>query len=390
MIRIAFTLIGGQNWTGGYNYLLNLLRALAAHQRHAIAPVLFVPASADARQEAFAALPGVEVVESRLLDDARRKPLLLQALLWGRASGLADLFAAQRIDLVFEAAQFFGWRLPQPAIAWIPDFQHKVLPHFFTTAAWWKREIGFRAQILGGRTIMLSSEDARHACERHYPITKGRTHVVHFAVPSGATLDYAEARAVADGYGLPSDFIFLPNQFWRHKNHGLVLDALAILRDRGVDIVVAASGKQHDPRAPDYVPALKRTIGERGLEQSFRLLGLIPYAHLGALLRCCQAMLNPSLFEGWSTTVEEARSLAVPMVLSDLDVHREQMGAAARYFRRESAQSLADALQALPRFDRAQREADVAAARNDSEVRLRDFAADFARLAGNAMGRAPA
>jgi glycosyltransferase involved in cell wall biosynthesis len=56
------------------------------------------------------------------------------------------------------------------------------------------------------------------------------------------------------------------------------------------------------------------------------------------------AVVNPSLFEGWSTTVEEARALGVPMVLSDLPVHKEQAEGIAHFFDRTSAASLANAL----------------------------------------------
>jgi len=42
--------------------------------------------------------------------------------------------------------------------------------------------------------------------------------------------------------------------------------------------------------------------------------------------------------------VEEARALQVPMVLSDLPVHKEQVDGNARFFDRISAPSLADAL----------------------------------------------
>jgi glycosyltransferase involved in cell wall biosynthesis len=382
--------IDGKNWTGGYNYLLNLLKALAIHQKDAITPVLFVPAEDEANFKAFAALPGVDVVSSELFNASRRRTQLLQAILLGRAPALARLFAQRRIDVIFESAQFFGWRLGFPAIAWIPDFQHKALPHLFSRAAWWKREIGFRAQILGGRAILLSSDDARHDCERHYPQTCGRARVVRFAVPTCAVPDFPTARAIADGYGLPPNFIFMPNQFWRHKNHMLTLDALSVLRDRGIKIVVAASGKQHDPRAPGYFHVFERRLKDRGLEASLRLLGLIPYEHIHALMRCCQAMLNPSLFEGWSTTVEEARALATPMLLSDLEVHREQMGVDARYFRRDSAEALADLLQTVPSFDGSARELALDAARRDAEDRVRGFAADFTRLALDAAGARPA
>jgi len=161
---------------------------------------------------------------------------------------------------------------------------------------------------------------------------------------------------------------------------------LSILRESGVDIVVAASGKQYDPRAPEYFPEFERKLKARGLESSFRLMGLIPYAHLSALMRCCQVMLNPSLFEGWSTTVEEARALATPMLLSDLDVHREQMGSEARYFIRDSAAALTDMLRTTQPFNGPERELTLQPAQLSSNDRVRNFAIDFAQLVRDAVG----
>lgn len=383
-MRVAFTLIGGKDWTGGYNYLLNLLTVLGQYQKECLAPVLFVGEACNADDvSSFAAIPGLELVRTPLLDASRRVVSLMQAMLWGRDVALQRLFRTHRIDVVFESAQFFGWRMGTPAIAWIPDFQHKKLPHLFSRSAWWKREVGFRAQVLGGRTIMLSSDDARHACEHYYPSTRGRTQTVRFAVPPGPGIPHAEARAIADSYGLPGQFFFMPNQFWRHKNHGLVLDALTILRQRGRQVVVAASGKQADPRAPGYFPVFRERLEQDGLQGMFRLLGMIPYSHLASLMRASTALLNPSLFEGWSTTVEEARSMGTPMLLSDLDVHREQMGEDACYFDRHSPQSLADALDGFVPLDESQRALRAEAAREAALQRVERFSRDFADLAGH-------
>ena len=41
-MRVAFTLIGGGKGTGGYNYLLNLLRVLCLHEASRVAPVLLL------------------------------------------------------------------------------------------------------------------------------------------------------------------------------------------------------------------------------------------------------------------------------------------------------------------------------------------------------------
>lgn len=387
MTRVAFTLIGGKTWTGGFNYLRNLLQVLAQHESQRLTPVLFVGASmAGTDIEALAAIPGVEFVRTPLLDAARRGRSLLQAVAWGRDVAVAELFRQHRVDAVFENAQFFGWRLGLPAIAWIPDFQHRELPQMFTWQGRWKREIGFIAQVVGRRFIMLSSEDARVACERYYPSTLGRTRTVHFAVPPGTAMDQDTSRRIADDYALPEHFFFMPNQFWKHKNHAIVVEALAVLRERGERVVVAASGMQSDPRDPEHFPRLQALVERLGVQDEMRFLGLIPYPHLAALMQSCTALLNPSLFEGWSTTVEEARSMGTPMLLSDLAVHREQMGEAASYFDRYSAQALAEALRAFPILSEPQRMAAASQARHQAEVRVRRFGTEFADLVDTIVG----
>jgi glycosyltransferase involved in cell wall biosynthesis len=98
-------------------------------------------------------------------------------------------------------------------------------------------------------------------------------------------------------------------------------------------------------------------------------------------MRASMALLNPSLFEGWSTPVEEARSLGVPLVLSDLDVHREQAGDRAVYFDRHSAPSLADGLQQVQPLSDEDKAARLAVARGEVQVRVRHYAAEFAEFA---------
>lgn len=345
MTRIAFTLIGGKSWTGGYNYLLNLLKVVTQRRPGALQPTLFFGTDVDPDDaRPFQAIGGVEIVTSPCMNTARRSASLLKSLVLGADPATRRLFREHRIDVVFENAQFHGARLGIPAIAWIPDFQHRELSHLFSRTAWWKRELGFRAQIAAGRAIMLSSGDARDACERHYPATFERTHLVRFAVPSAGRPDAATVRAVRESHGLPDCYFYLPNQFWQHKNHLLVIEALALLKQAGHSIVVAASGKQLDPYRPDHFKHVLARLTSAGVADQFRLLGLIPYEHVAPLMVGSVAVLNPSLFEGWSTTVEEARALQVPLVLSDLGVHKEQATGLARFFDRTSAPSLAEVL----------------------------------------------
>lgn len=380
MIRVAFTLIGGKNWTGGYNYLLNLVRALSEHASGRLQPVLFFGTDIDEQDAApFDTITGTVVIRSAVFDGARKGKRLRQALLTGCDQAAATAFATQGIDVVFEPAQFYGWRFPLPAVAWIPDFQHRYLRHLFDFKAYWKREIGFRAQILSGRHVMLSSDDAKQDCEQFYPNTRGRTHVVRFAVPPATAIDAVAAHAVANGYGLPETFFFLPNQFWKHKNHECVIAALQLLKGRGREVVVAVSGKQADPRDPEHFPRLQRLIESGGLAQNFRLLGLIPHAHVPALMRSCAALINPSTFEGWSTTVEEAKAMGTPMILSSLRVHREQ-SEDALFFDATSPGQLAGILESFSPVGTEERLSMNVSAAQRASVSMKIFADEFVGL----------
>lgn len=372
-LRIAFTIIPRLIWAGGYNYQSNLFAALNRYHQGEIAPVVFAGEQDDAADlAALARIPGVEIAQSGAFD--QRRVGLASALSLGLDYAAVAEFRKRKVDVVFESARFFGWRLPYPTVAWFPDFQHRRLPQLFSPAARWQREFGFRVQIASGRSIMLSSESALRDCQKLYPRATHRTSVVRFATQPSPDLLTANPSDVIEHYGLPSKYLFLPSQFWRHKNHQVVIDALAILAKRGDDVVVAASGSKHDAREPGYFDTIMHQVARGGLEKNFRYLGMVPLPHVYALLRTAAALINPSRFEGWSTTVEEAKSFGVPMILSNIDVHREQTEGEASYFSINDPSSLADLLA------KASQKPEPASARNllpDVSARVAAFATDF-------------
>ena len=71
------------------------------------------------------------------------------------------------------------------------------------------------------------------------------------------------------------------------------------------------------------------------------ILGKSPYQDVQALTIESKALINPSLFEGWSTIVEEAKSLGKRIILSDINVHKEQNPDGGIYFPVHDAEKLA-------------------------------------------------
>lgn len=384
-IRVAFTIIGGKAWLGGYNYALNLVATLVEKAGDRIEPVVFAGNDLDADDLApFQRILGVEPLRDPVFDYRPNQRQILLRLVGGTDPRVERLFRQQRIDVAFESAVFYGWRFPFPCIAWIPDFQHRDMPQMFSRGAFWRREIGLRLQMLSERTIMLSSETARRDLERFYG---GEAFVVPFAVRLPARPGEEELQKLLVKYSLPSKFFYLPNQFWKHKNHALAIEALAVMRRRGVDVVIACSGNVRDPRHPGLFESLMSHAENLGVKDLFRYLGVIPYADVAGLLRQAIAVVNPSLLEGWSTTVEEAKAIGAELVLSDISVHREQ-AVHASFFDPRSPEGMAQALLEVANkglggvsVDREQRAA------NEYLARQQEFADAFVRVAEHASRR---
>lgn len=387
-VTVAFTLIGGKGWTGGYNYLLNLLRTLDAEAADQVRTVLFVGADVPDDQLApFLEIAHCKCIRTAALSTERRSRTAMEALLAGRSRAISELLSVHGVDVLFEASVYFGWRLLQPALAWIPDLQHKELPHLFPRRELWKREIGYRLQMATGRTIMLSSDDSLRRFSGHYPKYGKSAHVVRFAVTPPEVCSDQDMRDATTRHGLPDHFFFMPNQYWKHKNHSLVIEALALMKSRGSNITVFASGSHIDPRTPRHIDDLRAAVRDADLADQFLMPGLIPRRDLTALMHACAAVINPSLFEGWSTTVEEARAIGASMLLSDIPVHREQAGTDATYFDPRSASSLAEALMAFRPLSQEQKATRRRLAREHAIRRVRTFADDFTRLAKQLSGR---
>ena len=98
-----------------------------------------------------------------------------------------------------------------------------------------------------------------------------------------------------------------------------------------------------DYRNKNYIHEIKSFIKANSLNDNIKLLGLIDYKDVFGLIEMSTAVINPSLFEGWSSTVEECKSLGKNMILSNLSVHKEQYPEAT-FFDRNSTESLKDVI----------------------------------------------
>jgi glycosyltransferase involved in cell wall biosynthesis len=94
------------------------------------------------------------------------------------------------------------------------------------------------------------------------------------------------------------------------------------------------------PGAYDPVSAAK-LIESLGLREHVVQLGSVPYQQLYQIYGACDVFVSAAYTETFAHPLVEAMASGVPVVASDLPVHREICGDAARYFPSFSAEHLA-------------------------------------------------
>jgi glycosyltransferase involved in cell wall biosynthesis len=272
-----------------------------------------------------------------------------------------------------------------PTIAWIPDVQHRRLPQISSRRERMARDRFFREILRDATIVVASSEAARADLQRFYEADLAKCRVLRFVsqprLPSDKMLSLA---ALREKFAIPARFVHLPNQLWKHKNHALVVEALRLVPD----VVVVATGPTVDYRHAGVYDELMALVSAYGLGDRFRHLGLVSFPELISLMHHSVAVVNPSRFEGWSTTVEEAKSLGKLVLASDIDVHREQAPKRVQYFSVDDAATLARQLaEAWATHDP---EADAVAAAEAAAAlpeRTRAFAKTYESIVLEAVGR---
>jgi glycosyltransferase involved in cell wall biosynthesis len=87
-----------------------------------------------------------------------------------------------------------------------------------------------------------------------------------------------------------------------------------------------------------------RLVRDLGIQDKVVQLGTVPYASLHHVYRACDLYVTPAYAETFAHPLVEAMACGLPIVASDLPVHREVCGDAAQYFPCFSPESLANAV----------------------------------------------
>jgi len=342
MIKVGFTVIGGKtNWMGGINYLKNLLFAIKHSGDNKVQSVLFIGYNID--EKIVKEFEGLAIIKRNSVFDRFSFKWFIDFILrdiFKINPIINQLIKVNKIN-VFSHSFIYGKDLKCLSVNWVPDFQHLRLPKMFSKLNLIVRNYRLGNMVKYSDRIILSSYDALNDYKKIYSNYLEKASVIHF-VSQVSIFEFKPVFYLQEKFNFNSKYFFLPNQFWVHKNHKVVFEAIKLLKEKNPTILLICSGILKDHRNKKYINSIKKFIIKNELKKNILLLGLIPYNDVKLLMYHSIAIINPSYFEGWSSTVEEAKSMGKALILSDIPVHNEQATGKADFFVYDQPHLLSD------------------------------------------------
>lgn len=278
-------------------------------------------------------------------------------------------FLSNQVDVVFP----YGFQEPfmkiPNKIFWIPDFQELFFPNYFSEKEIDSRKANHQRIKDDKGILILSSKSVQTDFLNFYPNPDCKPKVVNFAV-THPPYQHLDIELLKNKFKIKGDYFFSPNQFWKHKNHLVVLKAIKLLKKKNSNILVVFTGKEYDYRNPAYTDELKDFVKNNGLSDNVLFLGFIDRDEQLQLMNHSLAVIQPSLFEGWSTVVEDAKAMNQFIIASDLSVHKEQLNNNCLFFNPTNEVELAEMLASVNKTE-------VQRVKNDYTQNINSFAEGF-------------
>jgi hypothetical protein len=339
---VAFAQIG-TDWQGGQTVVINAIRAL--HQVRPDEVEAYVLGDPSPETEAYRQATGANGVV-HYVPPARSSVSRMAgaALIRLKSYNLTLERALQRSNVQALISESVVWQLGKVAsVGWLWDFQHLHLPELFDAPEVERRERKFKLTLRLADRILATTSVARDAYA-FAPKYASKVRVIHPLTLIDPSIYARDSSAVIEKYGLPTRFVYAPGQFWLHKNHRRLFEALNLLNGKGIRPHVVLTGSTLEYRDPEYFPSLMQYVADVGLSNQVHYLGTVPRDDVFDLMRQSMCVVNPSRFEGWGYAVDEAASIGKRILASNIAAHRDQAAPACDYFDPDDTEQLADGL----------------------------------------------
>ena len=306
----------------------------------------------------------------------RRRPLrVLSENTW-----LAAQCRRRRVEVIHH----LGGTMPvvggRPAVVTVHDVQPLDHPERFGLI----KRLYLRAMlpwsVRRAEAVVTVSDFCRRRLVERLGVDSQRVAVL--PAPVDPSLGTGERPLGATPPDLSHPFVLYPAVAYPHKNHEVLLRALARLVADGVDVGLVATGA----RGP-LDTKLDKLADKLGVGERWHRVGRLPAAVLDGLFRQAVALVFPSRYEGYGLPVVEAMARGCPVVAADAGALPEVVGSGGHLLNPDDDVLWADVIGALVGDADARRELGNAGRSRVRELAEVDTAKGLCALYAEVAGR---
>lgn len=248
-----------------------------------------------------------------------------------------------KCDLVYFLTQSSSMEILQQTnyITTVFDLCHRDTPEFPEVrnfGEFQSRENHFRNNLSQAFVIITESERLSDLVARRYGVDRERCLAIPMSGSPYLTDNFStEKDLVLKKYSLDEGYFFYPAQFWAHKNHIRILEALVQLKAEGVlyKVIFVGGDKGNKEHIENFV-------SQHFLDEQVRFLGFVPAEDMRGLYEGSVAVVMPTYFGPTNLPPLEAWLLRRPLIYSS---HlKEHSGNAAITVDPDNARELAGAM----------------------------------------------
>lgn len=250
-----------------------------------------------------------------------------------------DAFShASEIDVYFcPFGTLWPRPFPKPAVLTFHDMQERFHPEYFTSAELAERFFHYDWSLRMADSVIAVSSFTKSMAVSLTGVRASKCHVVHH-VPDELPSALMPSRfPFAD-----RPFVFYPANFWKHKNHNRLVEAMRRVCASNPDLCLVCTGSLLNQEKP-WADMVK----DAGCGERIAHLGRLKRSEIAWLYQHARALIFPSLFEGFGIPLIEAMQAGCPIACARNTSQPEVAGTAALYFDAESVDSISDAIQRI-------------------------------------------
>lgn len=382
MVRVGFIInFNPINWLGGYNFVINLINSILLLNKRKIEPVLIVGKDYKLKniyRHDFEIIRSNIFINEGILD---RLFIKLQILIFGKSKKYDAFFQKHKLDIISHNSFFIGKRSIVKSFAWIPDFQFLYFPENYSFKVRILKKINILLTGIHSTKIILSSKCAQLDLKKISKNSYNKSKINSFVFKLIDKKNLISLEKLQKKYRINKEFIYLPNQYFKHKNHITVLKALneLIKKNKNKKITIISSGHNNDHRDKFYFNKISYYLERYNLKKNYIYLGVVPFEDMMSFIYHSIAVLNPSRFEGWSTSVEQAKAMNKRIILSNINVHKEQNPQNAFYFETNNYKQLAKMIEKVW-FKRKKKNLNLNLLCKKNKMKLKDYAFRYQKI----------